>query len=84
MISVHAAFKMVEKKIDTSYQKITRVSETGALWIFSIGILDSEVVLPPGICPYSVDKVTGIIQCLSIPPVSNFRLFESATEIKIE
>ena len=79
MITIESAKKIAQRKM--SDLKILGCTDIGDKYAFAFGIDEDDI--PPGLPCVCVDKYTGEVSYMTIPPMENYYILEKGKDIPL-
>lgn len=78
-MEVNTAYLIAKKDKDDFI--LTDCVDLGDRWVFAFEPYEFDDPSTPGNCPVTVHKITGVVDCLPIPPVENLRLLKAGKKV---
>lgn len=74
---------LIAKEKSMDYELLD-CTDIGKEWVFNFGEIDSEGGIIPGTPTIAVDKQTRKIRPFLIPPISNLKMLQKGSKVKIQ
>lgn len=81
MLSIEEAYQKSRIKAAECY-KLLECTDTGDLWVFTYGVTDDHGKLEPGAPMIGVNKETGELKGMAIPPISNLHILQKGKKVE--